>query len=442
MTVFCPNCGKPNTDQATKCISCATELRPAARPAGGKFKGTMMMAGVQAPKPGEQPPPGQPQQPPPGGPQQGPGVGGPPPEKQNMAFQQTMLGPMTPPGGPGAPPPAAKPPGGFGAPPPGAGAPPPQGGGFGAPPPQGGGGFGAPPPAARPTPGGGFGAPPPQGGGFGATPPGMGGPPPAAPPPAGFGSSPGSAASPGGFGSSPGTAGAPAGGFSASSGGGAPPPGGFGGGPAGGPPPGGGFGGPPGGGGAPPPGGGFGGPAGGPPPGAAGYGGGMPPGGEPPKKKSKALMYVGIGCGILALLSCIGAGACWYCTKQAAESAGNAFIVEGTRVSLAFTLPAMKAGCALDPSGASNASYFHPNVAANLQAQSCQITDNTINAFTDANRAPGTYLPGSADEGFATNVGVDPSKCASYTSGSAKIVACALDEGLKIIHMENVASVQ
>ncbi|MCA9600551.1 MAG: zinc ribbon domain-containing protein, partial [Myxococcales bacterium] len=40
MTVFCPNCGKPNTDEATKCVACGAELK---KQGAKKFKGTMMM---------------------------------------------------------------------------------------------------------------------------------------------------------------------------------------------------------------------------------------------------------------------------------------------------------------------------------------------------------------------------------------------------------------
>src|SRR5690606_16728338 len=59
VTVFCPNCGKPNTDTATQCVACGTALKPKA--AGSKFKGTMMMTGVAPPRPAapaEQPAPG------------------------------------------------------------------------------------------------------------------------------------------------------------------------------------------------------------------------------------------------------------------------------------------------------------------------------------------------------------------------------------------------
>ena len=79
MTVFCPNCGKPNTDEASACAACGTELKAASpKVAASKFKGTMMMSGVQPPKPqgmgGGLPPPAA--APPPAAP--------PPEAKQNM----------------------------------------------------------------------------------------------------------------------------------------------------------------------------------------------------------------------------------------------------------------------------------------------------------------------------------------------------------------------
>jgi hypothetical protein len=265
VTVFCPNCGTPNTDEATACAKCGTALKAAGpKVAPSKFKGTMMMSGVTPPRP------------------QGPGAGLPPPaapapaaappapeSKQNLAFQATMLGPMTPP--PGMPsiggPPAAS---GFGATAAAAG------GGFGAPPPAAGGGFGAPPPASDEgfggaRGGGDFGAPP-AGGDFGA-------------PPAGgdFGAPPAG----GGFGAP-----AAGGGFGA-------------------PPAGGGFGAPP------ASGGGFGAPP------ASGGGFGAPPagGGAPAPKKNKTAMYVGIGCGALLFLSCVcGGGAYWWMQKKAQEA--------------------------------------------------------------------------------------------------------------------------
>ncbi|MCA9535700.1 MAG: zinc ribbon domain-containing protein [Myxococcales bacterium] len=182
MTIYCPSCGKPNTDEASNCISCGTEL---AKKKAARFKGTMMMSGPGA-LPGapasSAPPAASPSAPPP----VAPGASQPPPKK-DLAFQKTMLGPMTAPtgmappaGAPaapafGAPPAQAQPPqGGFGAPPPSGG-----GGGFGAPPPSGGGGgFGAPAPvsgfgATLPESsggGGGFGASAPAGGGFGDAP--------------------------------------------------------------------------------------------------------------------------------------------------------------------------------------------------------------------------------------------------------------------------------
>lgn len=107
----------------------------------------------------------------------------------------------------------------------------------------------------------------------------------------------------GGFGSPPAGGG---GGFGPPQGG---QPGGFGP-PQGGQPPGG-FGPPPGG----QPQGGF-----GPPPGGPQGGYGPPMGGEPPKK-SKTMMYVGIGCGALLLLSCLCiGGSCGYKTWRARKA--------------------------------------------------------------------------------------------------------------------------
>ncbi len=104
---FCPNCGTPNTDQAEKCVSCAFELSPKHK---AKFKGTIMMTGVQAPTA-----PGQPAAAPPPATQQPPSpavftpashspVQAPPPGPKNLAFEKTMMGgPMAVPPGTGMP---------------------------------------------------------------------------------------------------------------------------------------------------------------------------------------------------------------------------------------------------------------------------------------------------------------------------------------------------
>ncbi|MEO0325832.1 MAG: zinc ribbon domain-containing protein, partial [Myxococcota bacterium] len=173
MTVFCPNCGTKNTDEATHCTSCGTELR---KPEGRqkKFKGTMMMSGL-----GTQQPPGAP-------------GGSPPaeaPPKKDLAFQATMLGPMSSPADPGAAPPA-----GFGQPP-AAQPTSPSTGGFGQPAPGlAPGGFGQPTPATTDAPStGGFGSPDPtpQPGGYGQAGPGGFAPPPQAGQGGGFGQPPG-----------------------------------------------------------------------------------------------------------------------------------------------------------------------------------------------------------------------------------------------------------
>lgn len=47
---FCPECGKPNADQAIKCSSCGKELPQAAKSGGAKFKGTILMSSAAASK--------------------------------------------------------------------------------------------------------------------------------------------------------------------------------------------------------------------------------------------------------------------------------------------------------------------------------------------------------------------------------------------------------
>ncbi|MET0284692.1 MAG: zinc ribbon domain-containing protein [Polyangiales bacterium] len=80
---FCPNCGTPNTEQAERCVACGFELIVPKQKA--KFKGTIMMSGIQAPS----------------GPQAAPASKGPapapdpaasdvPPRKPN--YQKTMMG--------------------------------------------------------------------------------------------------------------------------------------------------------------------------------------------------------------------------------------------------------------------------------------------------------------------------------------------------------------
>jgi len=96
---FCPNCGTPNTDQADKCVSCSFELATKQK---AKFKGTIMMSGVQAPTagapPGAAPPAAAP---PPAAP--APVAPAAPAPVKNLAFEKTMMGPMAVPPGTGMP---------------------------------------------------------------------------------------------------------------------------------------------------------------------------------------------------------------------------------------------------------------------------------------------------------------------------------------------------
>jgi hypothetical protein len=167
---------------------------------------------------------------------------------------------------------------------------------------------------------------------------------------------------------------------------------------------------------------------------------GAPPGGE--KKKSKTGLIIGGCCVLLLLIGCGVGGYMYWAAQQAATSLGTSIEVEANRISLSLALSGVQSSCTTDPSGASAASYFHPNVFATYQAQACMINDDVVNAFGDATRATGVVAAGSGDEAWATAVAADASQCYSFTSGSAKVVACTLPEGFKIVHLENITMVQ
>jgi hypothetical protein len=106
------------------------------------------------------------------------------------------------------------------------------------------------------------------------------------------------------------------------------------------------------------------------------------------------------------------------------------------RISLSVTLDGIIASCGTDPSGASAAAYFNPNVAASYSGLACMANADTVAAFSDANRSTAGNLAGSADEALATAQGLDPSSCFVYTSGAAKVIGCSQADGFKLLHVE------
>lgn len=398
MTIYCPSCGKPNTDQAEKCASCGKELEKP-KPAGSKFKGTMMMTGMPAPKPpgagGQAGPPGGEQggtppaqgQPPqaPGGQAEGQPPGAEGGGRKDLAFQQTMLGPMAPPGAP--PPPAG--PAGAGAPPPAGGtpserpripSPPPPAAGppgstsspgttpspSGAPPATAGSSFGAPPQAAASGPapgaGGGFGAGQGAGGQASAPQGGWGQPAPAQPGDGGWGQ-------------------------------------------------------------APP---------------AQPMGGG---GGGLSDKNKKILIWVAIGCAALAVLGCLVTGVfVFFVGKKAKEAseAGGSFAAQASRVSLGFALTGIETSC--QSAGAdATAQFFHPKAFPRLEAHACDVDNQVIDVFSNTDKSEASVLSNTDLADKAEDIGLDPDSCYLYQAGDARIIGCSLDDGsFKIIDMENL----
>jgi hypothetical protein len=286
VTVFCSNCGKPNPAAATQCVACGTPLNP--KGGGSKFKGTIMMTGLAPFKPGAPSGPG-----PAGGSAAPPGATPPNPagaaaptttgggsaaasQDKDIAYQPTMLGPISPPGSgsAGAGPAASSPP--WGSPPTTpSGAPPTSGSGT------------STPPASTPAFGSGFGAPgssvPSATAGSGVASSAVEAPG-ASPPASGFGTSPSSPAPSSGFGTSPSSP-APSSGFGSAQPVGGDPWHGLGAPRVAGPAPG----------------------VESPPPAfSTAYGGG-----SAAQTKNKMVRYLLIGCAALLLLGCLCAGAWW-----------------------------------------------------------------------------------------------------------------------------------
>jgi hypothetical protein len=164
---------------------------------------------------------------------------------------------------------------------------------------------------------------------------------------------------------------------------------------------------------------------------------------QPTKKKSKLPLILGGCCLVLLLISCV-IGIWMYMTAQevADQIGGSSFEAEMNRISLSVSLDGIIQTCAGDPSGASTAAYFHPNVAATYTGLVCTATPDTIAAFSDANRSTAANLAGSPDEFHATAQGIDAGSCFLYTSGTAKIIGCTQVDGFKLLHIENLNQVQ
>ena len=139
-------------------------------------------------------------------------------------------------------------------------------------------------------------------------------------------------------------------------------------------------------------------------------------------------------------------------TGQAAaplgDSLGNQFAASMNRISVSMKLSAIKMGCSTDPSGAQSMQGFHPSVAGQYQAVACQVNDAFIEAVgrgCDEGQHPcssASVLAGTPDASRATNLGLDPSKCYAYTSGTAKVIGCNNEQTqqFQLIHLENPAA--
>ncbi len=128
---------------------------------------------------------------------------------------------------------------------------------------------------------------------------------------------------------------------------------------------------------------------------------------------------------------------------------GGGFGAELHRLPLAHALRSMSLSCARDPSGAENGVHFHPSVAAQLQGESCQVSDKVVQAYErpcglgQRPCAEGAQVePSSPEAQAAIAVGLDPTRCFVYRSGDSKIVLCNDGQKSQILQWENVSAVR
>ncbi len=165
---------------------------------------------------------------------------------------------------------------------------------------------------------------------------------------------------------------------------------------------------------------------------------------EPPKK-SRTLLYVGLGCLAVCVLGCLVAfGVMYMGAKGVVDGVSEALGPEPfKRAAIIGHLSSFRQACAADPSGAQGqaqaAALLYPGAAAMLAPQVCTTTDGAVAAFSDPTRSPATPLAGSPDEARATALGVAASSCAVFTSGAAKVIVCEAAPGNpQIIYFENL----
>jgi len=432
VTVYCHNCGTANEDDAKRCTNCGASLEAASSkpPGQKKFKGTMMMPGM-APGASEHPEPpaaptsgkptGDPEGPRPDEPSPGskedaapsedpsapksrgkfkgtmmmpgmqspvasPPAGGPetptPPDQDEgeasrgagLPFQETMMGPMTPPAD-GSPPPPDDP-RAFGDAPTEEEIPRPPG-------------FGPPTvdPGSSPRP---WGASADENA---ATAPGQ----------AAWGSPPDSERTD-----------APAWGRAPTPDG----PGRFGGGP-------GSFGGTP-----------ARTPAGRPPgfgaPGVAGPG--APPATPATAPSRRTWLFIGLGCLALVAIACpIGIAIGLYINAQQIQTdqAGVSAAEMATRTSIALTQ--IRTSCASDPTGSSVGAAAHPTVREAVGPGLCRIDGALIATVADPTQSDAALLASTGDVSRAASLGLDPSQCVRIRTGDAEVTGCDTAGGHQII---------
>ena len=182
------------------------------------------------------------------------------------------------------------------------------------------------------------------------------------------------------------------------------------------------------------------------------FGGGD--GGDDDKaRKKKMLIFGGIGCVVILILCCITAAVAVTKFRNAAMeapeagTAGNGIegvAAEFARIPLTFVLTQLMAQCKTDPSGASIAPFFQPQVFDQLKAEGCAVDENVVTVFRDTQQTTVVNLATVPEGTLAKNLGIDPASCFLFDAGKgSRVVTCSdSSNATKIVHMEGIAQLR
>ena len=174
----------------------------------------------------------------------------------------------------------------------------------------------------------------------------------------------------------------------------------------------------------------------------------------PAPKKGMGLSTVAmIGCGVVALITCAGGGACWgvsvYTARKASERTqelSHSLATDIMRAGVITSLTGVQSACAIGDC-APAAQYVHPGVQSALTPILPTVTRAALDVLENPARTRAELLEGTDDASRATALGLVPSACVRLTSGRAKVIGCSTREAsgtevFLLVHLEGLDSLE